>query len=271
MPDSKKSRPKFFAPKPPIPATNQEVVENTLPETLAKPVIEAEVESTPPIAPTPPGPKLVTRSKSPDSQSPLSQVLAETTPLPSETKPELDAEPTKPKSPPPEPKIADANPQNPPKSSSNFFLGFVTFFSLLLAVAGWFMYFKTSGSLNLEIPSSSSTNLTPTNAIATTPSPTTASINPRHSISLEVLNGSGIAGAASQTADKLIALGYAVTKTGNADNQKYTKTEILVNSKFTDTTIFFKDLAAYGPATNSGSLKDSTASARIIIGKNWIK
>lgn len=91
----------------------------------------------------------------------------------------------------------------------------------------------------------------------------------RSQISLEVLNGSGIAGAAKKVADSLSALEYQIVKVGNAQENSQTS-QIFVSidlEKFQGE--FLKDLdGIVEEATISGKLEDSTASARIIIGKN---
>lgn len=85
---------------------------------------------------------------------------------------------------------------------------------------------------------------------------------------LEILNGSGVAGAAKKIADKLSPLGYEIIKVGNAEEVE--KTQVYLSSAMENfKSEFLKDLEAdLKEATISGELKDSTASARIIIGKN---
>ena len=52
------------------------------------------------------------------------------------------------------------------------------------------------------------------------PSPTPVSIT------ISVLNGSGVVGAAGTAAEKLKSAGFDVTNIGNADRQSYKKTKI---------------------------------------------
>lgn len=89
----------------------------------------------------------------------------------------------------------------------------------------------------------------------------------RTKFTIEILNGSGIAGAAKKIADKLSVLGYEIIKLGNAD--EVDKTQVYLSSEMESfKSEFLKDLEAdLKEATISGELKDSTASARIIIGK----
>jgi hypothetical protein len=308
MTEKKKSnRPRFFAPKAPIPPANDKVVENEQPE--EHPVVEAVVDNstgpkadtgpvveveTPPKAPVPPGPKEVTKLKSDTTNSPLNEVLADVSAehsadLPNEasekaqisdkdfkSKPEpvsanktptpSNSKKTSQDTPPSESSTLSPTPPPPDnKPSTNFILVIVTLFCLVLATVGWFMYFSASGTVTLPNLSGNPT-ATPTTSPTLAPTPTP---NPRRLVRLEVLNGSGTAGAAGQTAEKLAKLGYTIVKTGNADNQKYLKTEIYLSPKFLASDYLFTDLLDFGTATKSGTLSDSTASARIIIGKNW--
>lgn len=105
----------------------------------------------------------------------------------------------------------------------------------------------------------------PTSTITPTPTPKTLN---RSQWSFEVLNGSGVTGAAKKLADSLKALGYQVVKVANADKD-YTKNEFFVQEDLMvniDSIVAdIKDIIKI--ASISGKLKDSTASARIIIGK----
>lgn len=105
----------------------------------------------------------------------------------------------------------------------------------------------------------------PTSTITPTPTPNTLN---RSEWSFEVLNGSGVTGAAKKLADSLKALGYQVVRVANADKD-YTKNEFFVQEDLMvsiDAIVAdIKDIIKI--ASISGKLKDSTASARIIIGK----
>lgn len=87
--------------------------------------------------------------------------------------------------------------------------------------------------------------------------------------SFEVLNGSGIAGAAKKVADRLIALGYQVVEIGNADRQTYKGNGLFVRQEMmNEVDLMVADLKdTVTIATVAGILKDSTTSARLIIGK----
>ena len=91
----------------------------------------------------------------------------------------------------------------------------------------------------------------------------------RTKITLEILNGSGIAGAAKETADRLSSLGYQTIKVANA-SEEVANTQVFLSSEMEKfKSEFLKDLETdLKEATISGELEDSTASARIIIGKD---
>lgn len=111
---------------------------------------------------------------------------------------------------------------------------------------------------------------TPSPVSTPVPTPTPNPLN-RTEWSFEVLNGSGATGLAKKIATQLQSLGYQVVKTGNA-SKTYDKTEILikkdVNEKIDLVVADIKDVIKI--ATISGQLKEGTASARIIIGKDQI-
>ncbi len=92
----------------------------------------------------------------------------------------------------------------------------------------------------------------------------------RGQLSVEVENGSGVAGAAGKAADTLKGLGYDVIATGNADNFDYQNVTIQVKStksKYLD--LLKKDLGlSYTIGTTSADLSsESEADALVIIGK----
>lgn len=101
-----------------------------------------------------------------------------------------------------------------------------------------------------------------------TPTPTPQALN-RSEWSLEVLNGSGVTGVAKKLADQLKELGYQVSKVGNADRDDYETNQLYVREDLADeidaVVLDIKDIIKI--ASIAGKLKDSTPSARIIIGK----
>lgn len=103
-----------------------------------------------------------------------------------------------------------------------------------------------------------------------TPSATPAVKPERSGVSFEVLNGSGVTGAAKKLADQLKELGYEVLKTANADKDSYTQNQIYIKAELKGTVDLviadLKDIIKI--ASVAGELKEGTASARIIIGKD---
>lgn len=107
---------------------------------------------------------------------------------------------------------------------------------------------------------------------APTPAPTSQPVLNRSDWSLEILNGSGVTGAARKIADQVQILGYLVVKTGNADKDSYPLSQILVKKELESQVELvvadLKDIIKI--ASVAGELKEGTASARIIIGKDSI-
>ncbi len=133
---------------------------------------------------------------------------------------------------------------------------------ILLAIGVFFFRSSASVPVSTPVPSASETPL---------PTPSVVPLT-RADFSFEVLNGSGTSGLAKKFALKIQDLGYQVVKTGNADKQTYVKTEIFVKkdlmSKIDLVIADLKD--AIKIASVAGELKEGTASARIIIGKDSI-
>lgn len=111
---------------------------------------------------------------------------------------------------------------------------------------------------------------TPIPTPVATPEPTS---NPlmRSDWSFEVLNGSGESGLAKTVAAKIQDLGYQVVKIGNADKSNYDATQILAKQDVLEKLdIVIADLKdTIKIASIAGELKEGTASARIIIGKDF--
>lgn len=135
---------------------------------------------------------------------------------------------------------------------------------LIIAILG-FILFQFRGLVGTSQPSPEPT---PTPI----PSPSPEPVLNRAEWSFEVLNGSGLTGEAKRIADKLQALGYQIVKTGNADKSSYSETQISVQEDLLEkidlVVADIKDVIKV--ASVAGELKDSTASARIIIGKDSI-
>lgn len=135
---------------------------------------------------------------------------------------------------------------------------------------------------SIEIPTPTDTVETPTpeespteaptatpTGTKTTPAPTLSGGLDRSDLSIEIQNGSGVAGAATKMSDKLKALGYDISSTGNADNFDYAETIIQVaSSEKAYLDILKKDLSDdYTIKSATADLTGSDADALIIIGK----
>ena len=145
------------------------------------------------------------------------------------------------------------------KSNRTFYI--VILGIIVLIVVGVFIFNKKliKGE---TVESSPSPSPTPTQ----TPKPALD----RAQWSFEVLNGTEVTGAAKKVADQLKELGYKIVKTGNADKSNYEETQILVKDDLKEKIdLVIADLKdVIKIASVAGELKDSTASARIIIGKD---
>lgn len=139
---------------------------------------------------------------------------------------------------------------------------------LVILLGGGFLLNKKFHFLSGLRPGAPVATATPIPAPTVTPAP---AIN-KSDWSFEVLNGTGVTGEAKKLADKIQALGYPVVKTGNADKSNYSRTQILVKKDLLDKAdLVVADLQdTIKIASVAGELKDSTASARLIIGKDAI-
>ena len=91
----------------------------------------------------------------------------------------------------------------------------------------------------------------------------------RADLTVEVQNGSGVAGVASEMGDFLTGLGYKLGSTGNADNFDYENIEIRVTSAKKDFLPLLKsDIGkSYTVGNTSSNLTNSSSDALIIVGK----
>lgn len=114
----------------------------------------------------------------------------------------------------------------------------------------------------------SATEPTPTPTIALTPTPQ-VTVN-RADITIEVVNGGGVAGAAGKMKTLLTEKGYTVARVGNADSYAYEETEILVKSGKEAYRLLLKEdiQGDYIVGTSAATLdEDSEYDARVIVGK----
>lgn len=90
--------------------------------------------------------------------------------------------------------------------------------------------------------------------------------------SLEILNGTLKPGLARDVADRLEKKGYKVSKTGNADSNSYSETQIFISNEKEDLEIqlFMEDVGVeFDVSEPSGEIDGLSNSARIIIGANY--
>lgn len=274
--DSKKKRPSFSAPTPPD--EDKELVQNSDEEIIENdPVKEAAAE---PTKPTPPS-KVITKD-GPDKEASFDQMLKgdstdEDAELVDEDDDEIEIVELE------DDVSADMeddsldSPDQPKKKagSKSIFKTLIIILLIILGFAGWFLFITTkypdmlSGSVSLP---GSSPSPTPTE----TPQEPTPTPIDKSTISIEVLNGAGISGAAGETADILEGMGYTIASTGNADSSDYDTTEIYITSDFPEDLLdtFLDDLDdEFGSASISGEVDelDGDANTQIILGTNWFE
>jgi len=111
---------------------------------------------------------------------------------------------------------------------------------------------------------------TPTPTMAPKPTPTKdATIVKREDVTISVLNGAGVPGAAKTMKEYLESKGYVVESVGNADEYTYTETMILVKDDDDEiAALLRKDLGSdYTVASKTGDLDtDATFDAQVIVG-----
>ena len=111
-----------------------------------------------------------------------------------------------------------------------------------------------------------------TSEVETTPAPTPTPFFVRSEITFEVLNASGVSGAAADAGDKLTDAGYTVISLGNA--QKQATSELFLSPSVVSaaaTELLSEMQSIFSIASPSGSIGDegvpeSTASALLILG-----
>ena len=136
-------------------------------------------------------------------------------------------------------------------------------FVLIVSAVSIFVYFLYRNNQNSEMKSAvKRETVIPTQ----TPTPIPFKTSDWN---LEVLNGSKTSGLANKVAEKIKTAGFQVIKVGNADKSDYSKTNIYIKESLTNyQSDFMKSLeSVFKDATYSGTFTDSTASARIILGK----
>lgn len=163
-------------------------------------------------------------------------------------------------------KSNEFTPQYEPQNKSSKKIIYIAGLGIIVLLVAGFLI------LNRNVSKQEKTKVTPDQTSTPTPAPTPSpqSTLIRSEWSLEVLNGTGVTGAAKKVADKLKELGYQIVKTGNADRDDYLNSQILVKENLMDKAdLVISDLKdVVRIASVGGELEDSTASARIILGKD---
>lgn len=132
-------------------------------------------------------------------------------------------------------------------------------------VGGLITYF--SGIANLSTDSSSSpTPMASVEPVVTEATATPKSTFKRDSLKVQVLNGSGVSGAAGKAKTLLEGLGYSGVDTGNASASNFTTTEVAVKEsakEFLDLVI--KDLSKDYTATAAAKVLPTSSKYDIVI------
>lgn len=148
------------------------------------------------------------------------------------------------------------------------------FKELLLFIASFFLSFfvfiAVFGIKSIKLPFSS-VQVSPTVSPTEHPSPTPTPSFKKSELKIQLLNGSGIAGKASELKDILTKKGFQEIITGNADNYDYKLTEIKTKkSKQQAATIIKDDLKDYLSAFKETTLDDKeTPDVVIIFGSDF--
>jgi hypothetical protein len=214
------------------------------------------------------------------SEEPQKKTVIKTSGVPQgETTPNsVEEKPTVPvvESPPPPPPVAtseqnfeemlDSEPEDQSHKKANVFLFTlgvgVSLALTVVSVVVFVMYLGSSKVPKVAAPQA-----------VNAPTPTPTPYFSRGSITFEVLNGSGVMGAAGKEATKLTDIGYIVVSMGNV--KKQAASQLFLSSSFSPaaTTELLIDMQSlFSITTSSGNLLDSkgvsrsTASALLILG-----
>lgn len=150
-------------------------------------------------------------------------------------------------------------------SSKNSKLYIVAIVALVLVILGsiFFLFPQIKDKMSSLI-----SKPTPTQAPTPTLTKVPEKILKREEWKFEVLNGSGVSGAAGELAKKLKDKGYTEVKTGNADTQVDTTQIFVAKSKKSDGDLVLKDIKdIVSSASISGVLDGDDVSMRIVLGK----
>ncbi len=150
---------------------------------------------------------------------------------------------------------------------------FILSFGVSFGVMFGLSQINSGDGFNIGLPSLPQTaepTPEPTTVPTDTPTPTPAI--DREELRVKVLNGSGIAGKASEVEAILQDLGYADIVTGNADSFDYETTELQLSKEYEDAlTVIQEDLADYVDISDAETIddEDETADVILIIGTDF--
>jgi len=135
-----------------------------------------------------------------------------------------------------------------------------------------FWLFSALGSEEVPPVVTATPSSLPTATSTPRPSPSASpTVNPAD-WTIEVLNGSGVGGAAAKAAQVLRERGYTVSRVGNAEESDLEKTQLLVSSDRSEAAAaLVADLQEAGfPVTEFDATLDSeSVTARLTIGQDW--
>jgi hypothetical protein len=138
--------------------------------------------------------------------------------------------------------------------------------------AGSYLYYQSSQKKLATPPANTLVQITPT---AVPPTPTPEDVE-KDLYEIEVQNGSGVAGRAASVKTTLEDESYVVSKTGNADEDTYTKTIIYADSDANEKwleelrTLLSKDYDVESQTEDINDVK-TESDILIIIGKDEAK
>ncbi len=137
-------------------------------------------------------------------------------------------------------------------------LGFLAFDVTRQRIDTWLQISSPSPSPSADASATASPTATESPTPTPTPTPTaTAEVTTKDKITLRVLNGTTIAGAAGTAANTLTKAGFTIRTTGNAKNQTYTSTYIYHQvGKKAEAELVAAALASYKPLVQESTLAD---------------
>jgi len=226
---------------------------------VEEPIPALEVVTPPQILPPP-------VAETPPVEKPI--LVAEAVPeSPAQPVPQISPEPAQPQLEPSATPAVDMFgplPSEPGTGSKKVFWIIIGTFAVLGVVAGGVGIYWQNKS-----PTKPAALPTPTSeqTVSSSPSPTSEVQLKKQGLTIQILNGSGVTGAAKTAQDYLEGLGYSVSAVGNASSSSYTSTQISIKDAKKDyLTQLKKDLSAqYTLVETSDSLEDNSKYDAVII------